>query len=62
MSTNMPMFGPVVLEVVCDVFINKAPFSPLNLVLVWSVLQPDLLKPCLRLATNACGYNQITTN
>ncbi len=23
MSTNTPMFGPVVLEITCDIFINK---------------------------------------
>ncbi len=43
MSTNMPMFGPVVLEITCDIFINirmstnKPMFGPVVLEIAWDI-------------------------
>ena len=32
MSTNMPMFGTVILEIACDIFIHKIFFFPFKYV------------------------------
>ena len=37
MSTNMPMIGPVVLEIVCDIFIKDIFFPLKHIVSVMSI-------------------------